>query len=126
MHPELENAIPGYREANSTISSLLPVEARAASKDLNAGWIQRSFDRMGAHTGALTVPLGAAAYGGTHGGLMGAALGGIGGLAGTELLSSPMTRMAIARGAQSVAPLAADPKTAALFAAAMLKAKQNQ
>ena len=97
MHPELAAAIPGYQDLNAKLSSLIPVQQRALSKDLNAGWIQRSMDRMGAHTGALSAPLAAAAYGGTHGGLLGAVGGGIAGLAGTELLSTPATRMALAR-----------------------------
>jgi hypothetical protein len=119
MNNELANSIPDFQDLNSKISTLIPAKARAGAKDLNAGWIQKAFDRMGAHTGALAAPLAAATYGGVHGGPLGALAGGLGGLAGVELLSSPITRMAIARIANAAQPALTNPLMQAYTGAAL-------
>lgn len=112
LHPELENAIPSYRDLNGKISSLMPVAKRATAKDLNAGFVQRSLGRLGAHTGALVGAGAGGAFGYREGGIPGALAGATLGVAGPELLSSPEFQIGAARLLDSsatprlVAPLA--------------------
>jgi hypothetical protein len=93
LHPELEAAIPGYRPLNAKISTLMPVSQRATAKDLNAGFIQRSIGRVGAHTGALV--------GGLAGYNLGGIPGAIGGIVGPEILASPEFQLSAARAINS-------------------------
>lgn len=99
----IEDAVPGMKPLNQRMQSLMPVVARGTAADLNAGWIQRGIGRLSAHTGALALPLGGAYAGAAHGGALGAVAGGLGTLAGTELLSSPATWMAAGRAANAPA-----------------------
>lgn len=103
LHPELEAAIPQYRALNSQISTLMPVAQRATAKDLNAGFVQRSIGRFGAHTGALVGAGAGGAYGYKEGGIPGAIAGMAMGVAGPEIIASPEAQMLAARGLYSPA-----------------------
>jgi len=103
MHPELEQSIPGYRDLNSKISNLIPVAKRAGAKDLNAGFVQRSIGRFGAHTGALVSGVGGGVYGYKEGGVPGALAGMTLGVAGPEVIASPEAQMLAARSLYSPA-----------------------
>lgn len=109
---ELEAAIPQYRDLNSKISTLLPISQRATAKDLNAGFIQRSLGRLGAHTGALVGAGAGGAYGYKEGGLPGAALGATMGIAVPELVASPEFQLGVARLANSPTTLRTIPAVA--------------
>ena len=103
LDDELDRTVPGADQLNQRISSGIPVAERAEETDLHAGIGQRIAHRIGAHTGAL---VGAAA--GYHAGGM---PGGVAGLVIPEVLASPATRMAAARGIYGAGKIAAAPLT---------------
>lgn len=90
LDQELDRTVPGADQLNQRISSLIPVAERGEDAALNAGWVQRSLHRIGAHSGAGLGLVTGYHYGGP--------LGAVAGLVGPELLSSPTARMAAARG----------------------------
>lgn len=101
---ELDRTVPGAKEINQRISSLIPVSQRGESVARGASIPQRLGGRMAAHTGALT----AAGLGGVLGydkyGSTGAGLGAAAGLLVPELLASPEMQMAAARTLRSGVP----------------------
>lgn len=101
LDSELDRTVPGSKELNQRISSLIPAKQRAEAITRNAGLTQRVAHRIGAHTGALTGALGGGMMGYRKGGAEGAVGGAALGLVLPELLSSPSGKMALARGANS-------------------------
>jgi hypothetical protein len=94
---ELDRAVPGARELNQRISSLIPVAKRAESIERGADMGQRVAHRLGAHTGALAASGVGGVLGYEHGGPGEALIGGTAGLMLPELLSSPSVQMLGAR-----------------------------
>lgn len=94
---DFHTAVPGAKEADETMSSLIPVKNRAQMQALNEGTGAKVLGRFGAHTGALT----GATLGGTAGyherGIPGAIAGGLTGLVAPELIASPEGQMMAAR-----------------------------
>lgn len=101
---EFHAAAPGTQELDQRISSLIPVTKRAEGAANNAGLIQRTAGRIGAHTGAATMGVGGAYEGGRVGGLPGAIAGGAMGILAPEMLSSPTGQMIMARGLNGAVP----------------------
>lgn len=97
----LERSIPGYRDLNSKISTLIPVAARAGAADLNAGILQRVIGKAARPTGALVGSIAGGTAGYKEGGVPGAIAGGITGLVAPEVLTSPKALMIGARGLDS-------------------------
>lgn len=93
----INEVAPEIAPLNQRMQSLIPVVKRAEAADLNAGPLQRAMGRFGAHSGALTIGGLGAGAGYEKGGTPGAIAGGLAGLAGTELLASPETSLALAR-----------------------------
>lgn len=103
---------PDFANANQRISSLIPV-SDAAEKLSRADELPQKFgDKLKAHTGALTSAVGGALAGSREGGLLGGLGGGLVGFALPELLSSPTSRMVMARGMNSQIPGATLPSLA--------------
>lgn len=102
-----------FASNNQRISSLIPVAERAESLTRDPGIGQKIAHRMSAHTGALASAGVGAGIGYHKAGTPGAIAGGIAGAAIPELLSSPTTKMLIARSANSGIPVAAGKGAAA-------------
>jgi hypothetical protein len=102
LNEGIHQAAPGSAELDQRISSLIPVQRRAALTDLNAGPTERIINRATRPTGALAAPL----FAFHAGGAPAAALTTIA----QEALSSPTFKMAMARGAYGAGkPLSAVP-----------------
>jgi len=95
LDSELDRTVPGAKELNQRISSLIPVAQRGESVDRGAGLTQRVAHRMAAHTGALAGALGGGYYAREQG--YPAPIGAAAGLLIPEILSSPSAEMAGAR-----------------------------
>lgn len=89
LDEEGDRTIPGGRELNERMASLLPVAKRAGAVDLNAGILQKAANRLATPTGALA-PAAAGAY---FGGPLGAAAG----LVLPEVMTAPRTVLRAAR-----------------------------
>lgn len=98
LDSELDRTVPAAAGLNQRISSLIPVSQRAESVGRNAGILQRTAGRIGAHTGAATMGVGGAYAGGREGGIPGAIAGGTLGILAPEMLSNPTAQMIMARG----------------------------
>lgn len=94
---EIDVAAPGTEEINDLIHSLIPVRDRAMIEDLKASIIQQAVKKLKVPTGALTGAVAGGYVGGREGGVPGAIGGGLLGLAGTSILGSPTTLVALAR-----------------------------
>lgn len=96
---ELDRLAPGFSEANQRYSSLKPAQQQATRISEGAPVSQRTFGRIAAHTGALTAAGMGIGYGrNREGGLLpGGLVGGLAGLVGPEIVSSPTGQMAMAR-----------------------------
>lgn len=101
INNELEQSIPGFRELNGKISTLLPVANRAGAADLNAGVLQRVIGKAARPTGALVGSIAGGTAGYKEDGVRGAILGGGLGLIAPEIATSPTTLMMLARGLNS-------------------------
>lgn len=101
LDSEFDRAVPEGAALNQRISSLIPVAQRANAADLNAGFVQRSLGRFGAHTGALAGAGFGGAYGYKEGGLPGAIAGATLGVLAPEALASPEVQMMGARAINS-------------------------
>lgn len=86
---ELDRIVPGGKELDQRISSLVPVAERARLTDLGAGPGERAFNRIARPTGGLAPLL----FGYHEGGVPGA----LASLVGQETLSSPTAKMILAR-----------------------------
>lgn len=86
----IDAAYPEGADLNQRISSLIPVEQRAAAVDSGASIGQRVMHRVGAHTGAAAL--------GIAGGYEFGPLGAVAGLVVPEMLASPTAQMLAARG----------------------------
>jgi hypothetical protein len=93
---EFHNAVPGSKELDQRISSLIPVESRFGKAEANAGIGQRMLGRFGAHTGALAGGLAGLHYAGLPGMALGIGL--------PELVADPATKMVAARTLGKIAP----------------------
>lgn len=98
---QLEGAIPGYRELNSKISTLIPVAQRAGAADLNAGVLQRVIGKAARPTGAMVGSIAGGTAGYKQDGVRGALIGGGLGLIAPEIATSPTTLMMGARALNS-------------------------
>jgi hypothetical protein len=97
---------PQFTDANQRISSLIPV-IDAAEKLSRADELPQKFgDKLKAHTGALTSAIAGGAYGAHELGPVGAGLGAIAGFALPEMISSPTSRLVMARAMDSKIPQA--------------------
>jgi hypothetical protein len=94
---EIDAAAPGTDEINERIHSLIPVRDRAIIEDLKSSIIQQAVAKLKAPTGALTGAVAGTYAGYREGGGPGAVAGGLLGLAGTSILGSPSTLIALAR-----------------------------
>lgn len=101
LNGELEQSIPGFRELNGKISTLLPVANRAGAADLNAGVLQRVIGKAARPTGALVGSIAGGTAGYKADGVRGGILGGLTGLVAPEIATSPTTLMRVARGLNS-------------------------
>lgn len=102
LNEGIHDAAPGSADLDQRISSLIPVQRRAALTDLNAGPAARIIDRATRPTGGLAAPL----FAFHAGGVPAAALTTIA----QEALSSPAFKMALARGSYGAGqPLSAVP-----------------
>jgi hypothetical protein len=101
----LDSALgPEFAETNQRISSLIPV-ADAAEKLSRADELpQKLGDKLKAHTGALTSAVAGGLAGAHSGGVLGGIGGALGGFILPEAISSPTTRMIMARGLDSRIP----------------------
>ena len=99
---ELDRAVPGAKEINQRISSLIPVAQRGASVERGAGLAQRVQHRMAVHTGALAGALAGGAYEKSRG--HSPVLGAAAGLIIPELAASPVAEMTAARLMRSGTP----------------------
>lgn len=99
LNGEFHAAVPGSQQLDQRVSSLLPVASRANQADLNAGVLQRSLGRVGAHSGAMASGLAAGLYGYNKpgGNIKDAMLDGVLGVAAPEIATSPTTLMTGAR-----------------------------
>lgn len=97
MATQLHDLVPETKDLDSRIMNLIPVAQRGASTDLNAGISQRVFNRIGRPTGALIGAATGMGAGYHEGGLHGAAIGGLAGLLGPEILANPAVQMGVAR-----------------------------
>jgi hypothetical protein len=86
---EFERSVPGAEAINQRIQNLVPAVERADAVSHNAGPMQKFVDRFSRPTGALTPAL----IGERLGGLPGA----LAGLATSEAISDPVTKMLAAR-----------------------------
>lgn len=106
----IADVVPEVKPLNQRVQSLHPVIQRGNAADLNAGFVQRSIGRFGAHTGALTGAGIGGAAGYKEGGLPGAAMGASLGVLVPEMMASPEIQMMGARAANSsLLPKAAIP-----------------
>jgi hypothetical protein len=103
LNSELEQAVPGFRDLNTKISTLLPVANRAGAADLNAGILQRVIGKAARPTGALVGSIAGGTAGYKEDGIRGALLGGGLGLIAPEVMTSPTTLMIGARAMDSPA-----------------------
>lgn len=94
---ELDRIVPGNREINQRISSLIPANQQAKRISLGASTAQRMAHRVAAHTGAGASALAGGYAGYEKGGIPGAVAGGAAGLLVPEVLSSTAGQMAVAR-----------------------------
>lgn len=101
MNGELENSIPGFRDLNGKLSTLMPVANRAGAADLNAGVLQRVIGKAARPTGALVGSIAGGTTGYKEDGVRGAVIGGGLGLIAPEILTSPTTLMRGARALNS-------------------------
>lgn len=104
LDQELDRAVPGSKELNQRISSLIPVAQRAESVTHGAGIPQRIAGRLTAHTGALAGSGIGGSLGYKEGGIPGAVIGAAAGLALPELLGSPGAQVFGARALRSPVP----------------------
>jgi hypothetical protein len=119
---ELDAAVPESKSLNQKMSSLIPAEKRAEITASKENFGQRVLGRFGARTGAMAPALMGAGLGSTHGPL-GATIGGLTGLAATELIASPTAQMATARGLHMVGKA---PLTSGAMVSGMSKNSQPQ
>jgi hypothetical protein len=103
INQEFLKSVPEAGELSSRISSLIPVAKRAEGLELNAPTTSKMLHRLSAHTGALTGGVFGAEQGYRHGGVGGALMGGVAGVALPELITSPTAEMMIARSLYSPA-----------------------
>jgi hypothetical protein len=92
-----DQAVPGGKELNQRISSLIPAVKRAESATRNPTIMQRVGGRIAARTGALTMGAMGGAEGYRTGGVPGAIAGGTMGLLVPEMLADPEAQMIAAR-----------------------------
>jgi len=102
LDSELDRTVPGAKDINQRISSLIPVAQRGASIDRGAGLTQRMSHRLAAHTGALA----GAGIGSVLAQREGQspAIGAAAGLLLPEILSSPTGEMMAAKTLRSGFP----------------------
>jgi uncharacterized membrane protein len=119
----LDNALgPQFASTNQRISSLIPV-TDAAEKLSRADELPQKFgDKLKAHTGALTSAVAGGLAGAREGGPIGAGLGALAGFALPEMISSPTSRLVMARGLNSPIPSATLPP---LLAGGVLSPKKK-
>lgn len=103
LDQQLDNAVPGAKQINQRISSLIPVKERAEITAESAGVPQRVAHRIAAHTGALAGSIGGGYFGYQRGGLGGAVAGGIAGAVLPELIAAPTTQITAARAMRNLA-----------------------
>lgn len=94
---EFHNVLPGARDLDQRISSLIPVKNRAQIKALGDAAIPRALGRFGAHSGALLGGTAGFYEGKREGGIPGAIAGGLTGVLAPELIASPEGQMILAR-----------------------------
>lgn len=102
---ELDRTVPGSKELNQRMSSLIPVKQRANILQNGAGVGQRVTHRMAAHTGALAGAVAGGAVGYHEGGIPKALEYGGMGLILPEMLTSPTAQMTMARTLKSKVPV---------------------
>lgn len=90
---ELDRLVPGNKELNQRISSLIPARSQATKMSQGAGMSQRMLHRVAAHTGATLPAMAGGYYGYKEGGVPGA----IAGALLPEMMASPTGQMMGAR-----------------------------
>ena len=109
---ELDRLVPGNKELNQRISSLIPARSQAKKMSQGAGLSQRMLHRAAAHTGAMLPSIAGGYYGYEKGGVPGAVAGALlpemmasptGQMMGARMMRSPATtRLLRAGGSQLV------------------------
>lgn len=122
---ELDRIVPGNKDINQVISSLIPAKQQATRISGGAPLTQRLAGRFAAHTGALTSSVVGGDVGYRKGGVPGAIAGATAGLVIPEVAASSTGQLAAARIINSLGSKIIDPKLLPIFKSIIASAAQK-